>query len=220
MFQVIKNVLTPQEILEIRQLSGRVRFVDGKVSNPHNTAKNNLQMDIAQPEAQRASQIAGAAMARSEEFQNIVFPKRVASPLLCRYDKEMNYGAHADSPLIQLPNGPLRSDVSGTLFIADPSSYEGGELVIRLGSETIKVKGEPGSMVVYPSTTLHEVVPVTSGQRLVLITFIESMIPDQVFRELLYSLGEVYALEGLKMEWENRTRLQYVIANLTRIWAS
>ena len=220
MFQLIKNVLTPQEILEIRQIAGRVKFVDGKVSNPHNLAKNNLQMDISQPEAQRASQIAGAAMTRCEEFQNIVFPKRIASPLLCRYDKEMNYGAHADSPMIPLPNGPLRSDVSGTLFIADPPSYEGGELTIHLGTEILKIKGEPGSMVVYPSTTLHEVAPVISGQRLVLITFIESAIPDPTARELLYTLGEVHALEGLKMEWENRTRLQYVIANLHRIWAS
>lgn len=220
MFQRIKNVLTPQEILEIRQIAGRVKFVDGKVSNPHNLAKNNLQMDIGQPEAQRASQIAGNAMARSEEFQNIVFPKRIASPVLCRYDKDMNYGSHADSPMITLPNGPLRSDVSGTLFIADPSSYEGGELMIHLGTETITIKGEPGSMVVYPSTTLHEVVPVVSGQRLVLITFIESTIPDQIHRELLYSLNEVYAREGLNMAWENRTQLQYVIANLHRSWAS
>ena len=220
MFQMIENVLTPQEILEIRQLSGQVRFVDGKVSNPHNLAKNNLQMDIGQKEAQRASQIAGNAMARNPEFQAIVFPKRIASPMLCRYDKDMNYGAHADSPMIALPNGPLRSDVSGTLFIADPASYEGGELVIHLGTEKITIKGEPGSMVVYPSTTLHEVAPVVSGRRLVLITFIESTIPDQTQRELLYSLNEVHALEGLKMEWENRTRLQYVIANLHRIWAS
>ncbi len=220
MFQMIKNVLTPQEILEIRQLSARVKFVDGKVSNPHSQAKNNLQMDIAQPEAQRASQIAGAAVGRCEEFQNIVFPKRVASLLLCRYDTEMNYGSHADLPMIPLPNGPLRSDVSATLFIADPSSYEGGELTIHLGTETLRIKGEPGSMVVYPSTTLHEVAPVTSGQRLVFITFIESMIPDPTARELLYTLNEVYALEGLKMEWENRTRLQFAIANLHRIWAS
>lgn len=220
MFQMIKNLLTPPEILEIRRIAGRVNFVDGKVSNPHNLAKNNLQMDISLPEAQRASQIAGAAMTRNEEFQNIVFPKRIASPLLCRYEREMNYGLHADAPMITLPSGPLRSDVSGTIFIADPNTYEGGELTIHLGTEKIAIKGEPGSMVVYPSTTLHEVAPVTSGQRLVLITFIESQIPDQISRELLYTLNEVHALEGLKMEWQNRTRLQYVIANLHRIWAS
>jgi PKHD-type hydroxylase len=218
MFHLIKNVLTPQEIAEIRELSCQVRFVDGKVSNPHNLAKNNLQMDAGQNEAQRASQIAGAAMARNAEFQAFAFPRRFASPMLCRYDQGMNYGAHSDSPTIALPNGPLRSDVSGTLFIADPARYEGGELIIHLGSERIIVKGEPGAMVVYPSTTLHEVAPVLSGQRLVLITFIESVIADQLERELLFSLNEVYALEGLKMEWENRTRLQYVINNLHRKW--
>lgn len=220
MFQMIKNVLTPQEILEVRQIASRVKFVDGKVSNPYSQAKNNLQVDTAQPDAQRATQIASAAVARNAEFQNIVFPKRIASLLLCRYDKEMNYGSHADSPMIPLPNGPLRSDVSGTLFIADPSTYEGGELTVHLGTETLRIKGEPGSMIVYPSTTLHEVAPVTSGQRLVFITFIESMIPDPSARDLLYTLNEVYALEGLKMDWQNRTRLQYVIANLHRIWAS
>lgn len=220
MFQMIKNVLTPQEILEVRQIASRVKFVDGKATNPHSHAKNNLQMDIGQPEAQRASQIAGAAMARNGTFQNFVFPKRIASPLLCRYDKEMNYGSHADSPVIPLPNGPLRSDVSGTLFIADPASYEGGELTVHLGTEVLRIKGEPGSMIVYPSTTLHEVAPVTSGQRLVFITFIESTIADPASRELLFTLNEVHALEGLKMDWQNRTRLQYVIANLHRNWMS
>jgi PKHD-type hydroxylase len=72
---------------------------------------------------------------------------------------------------------------------------------------------------VYPSTTLHEVTPVTKGQRVVLITFIESTIVDQADRELLWQLNEIYALEGLKMEWDNRTRLQYVISSLHRKWA-
>ena len=220
MFLVVKNVLAPEEIEQVRQLARAVRFVDGRASNPHNTAKNNLQMDVSQAEAQRASNIAGAAIARSAEIKDFVFPKRIASPLLCRYEPGMKYGIHADSPFIPLPAGPLRSDVSGTLWIADPSTYEGGELTIHLGSEKITIKGEPGAMVVYPSTTLHEVTPVTKGQRLVFITFIESAIPDQIEREMLYQLNEVHALEGLKMDWENRSRLQYVIASLHRKWAS
>lgn len=219
MFRLIKDVLTPQEVGEIRQIAERLRFVDGRVSNPHNTAKNNLQVDTSQPDAQRAAQVAGAAMMRNEDFQNFARPKRVASPMLCRYDLKMNYGAHADAPIIQLPNGPLRSDVSATIFVADPASYEGGELTIRLGTETVRIKGEPGSMIVYPSTTVHEVAPVTSGQRLVFITFIESTIADAEQRDILYELNEVYALEGLKMAWENRTRLQYVLNNLHRRWA-
>ena len=220
MFLNVKDVLTPSEVAQIRQIAKSVRFLDGRASNPHNLAKDNLQMDITQPEALRASNIAGAAIARNEELKNFVFPKRIASPLLARYEPGMKYGTHADAPFIPLPTAPLRSDVSGTVWIADPSTYEGGELVIHLGSEAVSVKGEPGAMVVYPSTTLHEVKPVTSGQRLVLITFIESVISDQVERELLWQLNEVHALEGLKMDWETRTRLQYVIASLHRRWAS
>ena len=113
----------------------------------------------------------------------------------------------------------MRSDVSATLFIGEPASYEGGELVIHLGSSSIRFKGEPGSMILYPSTTLHEVAPVTSGQRLSMFTFMESAIPDQMKRELLYTLNEVSALEGFNVSWENRTRLQFVIANLHRMWA-
>jgi PKHD-type hydroxylase len=113
----------------------------------------------------------------------------------------------------------LRSDVSCTLFLSDPASYQGGELVVYLGSEIVRVKGKPGSALLYPSTTLHEVVPVTSGERLVMITFIQSRIPDQMQRDLLYTLGEVRALEGLKMDWRNRTHLEHVISNLQRMWS-
>ena len=220
MFLLVKNVLTSAEIEQIRQIGKSVRFVEGRASNPHNLAKDNLQMDITQPDAVRASNIAGAAIARNEEIRNFVFPKRIASPLLARYEPGMKFGTHADAPFIPLPNAPLRSDVSGTVWMTDPSAYEGGELVIHLGSESISIKGEPGSMVVYPSTTLHEVVPVTKGQRLVMITFIESVVSDQIERELLWQLNEIHALEGLKMDWGNRTRLQYVIASLHRKWAS
>src|SRR5208337_4998404 len=114
------------------------------------------------------------------------------TPLLSRYEPGMPYGVHADAPFLPLPSGPLRSDVSGTLFLEDPASYKGGELVIHQGSEKIAIKGEPGSMIVYPSTTLHEVAPVREGRRLALFTFMESVIPDQAQRELLYMLYEVH----------------------------
>lgn len=219
MFLFVKNVLDAGEIAQIRQLAAAIRFVDGRQSNPHNLAKKNLQADPGQPETGRTGQIAGAAIARNEDIRNFAFPKRIATPLLSRYEPGMNYGAHADAPFLQLPNGPMRSDISATLFIGEPSSYEGGELVIHLGSERHSFKGEPGSMIVYPSTTLHEVAPVTSGQRLSMFTFMESTIPSQTNRELLYTLNEVSALEGFNIAWENRTRLQFVIANLHRMWA-
>ncbi|MBV8036000.1 Fe2+-dependent dioxygenase [Roseateles sp.] len=220
MFQMVKDVLTAAELHELTRIAGALQFVDGRVSNPHSLAKNNLQVDIGQPEAGRAAQIANAAIMRNEEIRNFVFPKRVAAPLLCRYDPGMTYGVHADSALLPVPGGPLRSDVSGTLWLGDPSSYDGGELRIHLGTEAVTIKGEPGSMSLYPSTTLHEVTPVRSGRRLVMITFIESYIPDQTQRELLWTLNEVNALEGYNITWENRTRLNFISASLHRMWSA
>jgi PKHD-type hydroxylase len=83
----------------------------------------------------------------------------------------------------------------------------------------VRIKGKSGQAVFYASTSVHQVLPVTSGQRLVMITFIESQIPDPMQRDLLYALGEVRALEGLKMDWRNRTQLEYVISNLQRMWS-
>lgn len=219
MFLLVKDVLTPAEVGQIREIAKVIRFVDGRASNPHNTTKNNLQMDVLQPEAQRASQIAGQAIGRNEEIRNFTFFKRIASPMLSRYEMGMTYGAHADAAFLPLPNGPMRADVSGTLFIGEPSDCDGGELVIHLGSESVKVKGDPGSMILYPSTTLHEVAPVTRGQRVSMFTFLESFIPNQIHRELLWSINEVAALEGFNMKWENRMRLQFVSASLHRLWA-
>ncbi len=219
MFLFVKDVLNNAEIGQIREIAKGLKFVDGRQSNPHNLAKKNLQADPAHPEAARAGQLAGAAIMRNDEIRNFTFPKRAATPLLSRYEPGMNYGPHADAPFLPLPTGPLRSDVSATLFIGEPASYEGGELVIHLGNERHSFKGEPGSMILYPSTTLHEVAPVTSGQRLSMFTFMESVIPNQMHRELLYTLNEVCALEGYNVSWENRTRLQFVIANLHRMWA-
>ncbi|HTQ13538.1 MAG TPA: Fe2+-dependent dioxygenase [Rhizomicrobium sp.] len=219
MFLVIKNLLAPQELDQIRQAAKSVRFVDGRASNPHNTAKQNLQADMGDTAAQRCAQIAGNAIMRSEEIQNFAFPRRIATPLLSRYEPGMKYGVHTDSAFLPLPTGPMRSDVSATLFLGDPGSYDGGELIIHQGTERVVVKGEPGTIVIYPSTTLHEVSPVTRGERLAMFTFMESAIPDQMHRELLYQLNEVHALEGLAMKWENRTRLQFVIANLQRMWS-
>jgi PKHD-type hydroxylase len=143
----------------------------------------------------------------------------MAVPNFARYEVGMKYGPHTDVAFLPLSSQPLRSDVSCTMFISDPSEYQGGELAIGLGTEMVRIKGKTGSAILYPSTTIHEVVPVSSGARLVMITFIESQIPDQLQRDLLYSLGEVRALEGLKIDWRNRVQLEYVIANLHRMWA-
>jgi PKHD-type hydroxylase len=150
---------------------------------------------------------------------DFALPKHVAPPLLCRYTPGMKYGAHADAALVHIGSARLRSDISCTVFVSDPAAYEGGELSIVVGNQAIAFKGQAGEALVYPSTALHEVVPVRSGQRLVSITFIESFVPDQHQRTQVYELNEIAALEGLTMKWENRVRLDVVRQNLLRMWS-
>jgi PKHD-type hydroxylase len=138
--------------------------------------------------------------------------------MLVRYSAAMSYGAHADAPFLKSGQMALRSDLSCTIFLSDPAAYEGGALTIRLGTERLSFKGEAGSAIVYPSDKLHEVEPVTGGERFVAITFIQSRVPDPFKRELLYELKEVAELEGLKMDPANYARLQLIQNNLLRHW--
>ena len=219
MFLEIKNLLSPADIARLTALSRELRFVDGRVTNPANQTKQNLQADHADPKYTESVQLVQNAMGRSQSFVDFTMPRRVAPPLLCRYEPGMKYGAHADAAMIQMPNGRMRSDLSCTVFVSPPPSYEGGELSIASGTRTLTFKGEAGDAIVYPSTTLHEVKPVTAGERLVSITFVESVIADQHQRQQVYELNELAALEGANMRWENRVRLDVVRQNLMRMWA-
>jgi PKHD-type hydroxylase len=219
MFFQIENFLAASEVRSVIEIAHEAKFIVGRQSNPHNFTKESAMGDPNDPMAQKASQIVLAAFQRSEEARNFLLPQRIAMPSLCRYDAGMKYGPHVDAAYLPVGPQPLRSDISCTVFITDPTNYQGGELVVHLGTEVVRIKGKAGSAVFYPSTTVHQVVPVSSGERLVLITFIESQIPDQLQRDILYALGEVRALEGLKMDWRNRTQLEYVIANLHRMWS-
>ena len=216
----IRNLLAPAELTRLTALSTELRFVAGRASNPANVTKDNEQADASDPRYAESVQIVSTAFSRSREFADFALPRRIAPPLLCRYEPGNKYGAHADAALIQIGAVRLRSDLSCTVFISDPASYEGGELSIMLGNQCIPFKGAPGEAIVYPSTMLHEVVPVRSGQRLVSITFIESLIADYHQRMQVYELNEIAALEGNNMQWENRARLDVVRQNLMRMWSN
>jgi PKHD-type hydroxylase len=213
----ILQLLTDAEIAECRRIAAQAPFVDGRITNPHNKTKVNEQLHDAQA-YQRSSQLLLQAFGRSEEFREFAFPVLIAPPLITRYHPGMHYGAHADAAFIQLQGATIRSDLSCTVFLNEPKDYEGGELHVRLGDADLKFKLRPGEAIVYPSDTLHQVVPVTRGERLVAITFIQSRIQDPFQRSMLYELNEVAALEGLKMAQKNFSRLQLVQANLLRYW--
>ena len=211
------EILSAAQVAELRAIAASANFVDGRISNPHSTVKQNLQLHD-EAAYDRSSQILIQALYGSAEFQNSAFPVAMLPPMMCRYTSEMRYGAHADAAFLQLGAQSLRSDLSATIFLSDPGSYEGGALAIQLGSRTERFKGAPGTAIVYPSDMLHQVERVTAGERLVAITFIQSRIADNFRRETLYELNEVAALEGLGMKPENYARLQLVQANLLRHW--
>ena len=217
MFKEIPDLLTSAQVAELKAIAASAQFVDGRISNPHSKVKQNLQLHD-EAAYNKSSQLLLQALYGHEDFRNFAFPVAILPPLITRYTPSMRYGAHADAAYLQLGNMALRSDLSATIFLNDPATYEGGALRTQLGTRDMRFKGEPGSAIVYPSDMLHEVEPVTKGERMVAITFIQSRIPDNFRRETLYELNEVAALEGLSMQPENFTRLQLIQANLLRHW--
>ena len=139
MFLEIKDFLNPQEVARLTALAASVSFVDGRISNPANQAKNNLQASHADPGYAESSRIVADAFARSEEFRNFAYPRHVAPPLLARYEVGMQYGAHADTSHMVFGNELRRSDLSATVWLTPPGSYEGGELVIHLGTVPVVI---------------------------------------------------------------------------------
>ena len=113
----LREFLTLAEVSRLADLSRELRFVEGRLSNLSNVTKDNLQADHGDPKYEESVQIVSAAFARSRMFRDFAFPKRMAPPLLCRYEAGMKYGAHADAAHIVLPNGTLRSDLSCTVFL-------------------------------------------------------------------------------------------------------
>ena len=146
MYRVL-DILTPQEVAECRQIAANATFVHGKISNPHNKAKQNEQLHEQQA-YQRSAKIVFDALSRNEEFREFAFPVQIAPPLLTRYKPGMHYGAHADAAYLTLPQGTVRSDLSCTIFLNEPESYEGGALHIQLGDGEMRFKLPPGHAIV------------------------------------------------------------------------
>jgi len=215
MFHTI-DMLDPGEVARLLQLSETLEFEDGKATNPANTAKKNLQ---ARRDGghQEVAQILQQAIFRNEYFRDYTYARNVAPPLLTRYDPGMEYGEHVDASIMRL-NTTLRSDISMTVFISEPETYEGGELIIRAADREIRIKEAAGRAILYPSTYYHRVAPVTAGARIVAITFIESAFRDAAKREILVELQEFLHENAAKVGPAAQLRLEYVKSNLERMW--
>jgi PKHD-type hydroxylase len=216
--ETIKGLLTRGEVRQVLELSKKLKFVDGRAAtNPGSSLKNNLQADMQDPIYVETGQIVRGAIYRSQKFRDYALPKNMAMPMVTRYEPGMEYGFHVDAAVLAT-KPPMRADVSSTVFLSEPDSYDGGELVAKMGDHELEIKLKPGDAVVYPSVTLHRVKPVTRGVRMVAITFTESTVRNHYERQLLYQLGKAISETRAKISMENLTDLTNVHTNLQRYW--
>ena len=219
MIRQIRNVLTRDELARLQSLAQVVRFVDGRMTNPDTTVKNNLQVPQNDPLATEPGVLVRDALMRHPELRAFAFPKQMARPTMVRYEPGMNYGWHVDEALFP-SNPPMRSDLSCTVFLSPREDYDGGELVIELGQQTLSFKGDAGDAILYPSTTIHQVTPVTRGARLVAITWLQSFIADAARRELLLQVDELRTQEmASRRDARALVLLESLRTNLFRMWS-
>jgi PKHD-type hydroxylase len=181
--------------------------------------KKNEQLarnDKNKPEVQKRVR---EALLRSAEFKRATMPKHIRPCLVSRYRPGMRYGPHVDNGVMGGDN-PVRSDIAVTLFLCEPSDYEGGELVIHTSFGPQQVKLPLGSAVVYPASSLHEVTALTGGERLCAVTWVQSLVRDPARREVIYELDLVRRrLHEKQPDAEETYLLQKTHANLIRMWS-
>lgn len=221
MILTFTDIISEEEHKTILEKLQDAEFVDGKRTAGWAAAKvkNNEQLAGKSPVRKEVTDIILKALRRHDKFRAAVQPKQLHSLLISRYQTEMTYGSHVDNALMgdqQL----WRSDVSMTLFLNNPEDYEGGELAMESGSGELRFKLKARSMICYPSTTLHRVMPVTRGQRLVAVAWIHSLVRDPAAREILYDIDTarraVFDKNGKSREFDLLAKTH---VNLLRRWA-
>ena len=189
MFVCLPQVLSSDEVDAVVRIVANGNFVDGRVTAADSevSVKNNLQLDRPDPRPTRLDQVIVAALNRNDVFRAVTLPKRILPPIFNRYQLGMRYDAHVDAAVMGLGQ-PLRSDFSITIFLTSPSDYDGGELIIEspFGDEEVKLSA--GDAVIYSSTSIHRVTPVTRGERLAAVTWVQSIVRDPGLREIIYDL--------------------------------
>ena len=191
MLVVIPDVLSATEIKQIRDQLQPEDFLEGALTagGRAKDAKKNLQTDRKSDRMADIQKTILAALNRNSIFKTVAAPRKIIPPRFNLYKTGMYYGDHVDNALMGDADDPIRVDCSFTLFMNDPAEYDGGELVIKSGYGMSTFKLPPGHMVTYPTYSFHEVRPVTRGERLACISWLQSMIRDPGRREILLDLA-------------------------------
>ncbi|MCW5979072.1 MAG: Fe2+-dependent dioxygenase [Bryobacteraceae bacterium] len=218
------EILTNEQVAECRQALEHADWVDGRVTAGYQSAmvKHNMQLPEDHPAARRIGETILDSLQRNNLFMSAALPLKVFPPLLNRYEGGHAFGAHVDNAIRQV-NGAafrVRSDLSATLFFTNPEEYDGGELLVEDTYGVHQVKLPAGHMVLYPSSSLHQVRPVTRGARIASFFWIQSMVRDDGQRTLLFDLDT--AIQRLREDLRDHPaalQLTGVYHNLLRRWA-
>jgi PKHD-type hydroxylase len=220
----IENVLSADEVAETVKALGAAQWGDGRDTAGYLSArvKNNVQLPENHPLGRKLGEAILESLGRNPKFISAALPLKIVPPLFNRYEGGQTYGSHVDGALRPLPGTPMRvrTDLSATLFLSDPASYDGGELVVEDSFGPRQVKLAAGDMVLYPGTSIHHVTPVTRGTRLAAFFWIQSAVRDDPKRALLHDLdGVVQSLGGNEATHKEAVRLAGIYHNLLRFWA-
>jgi PKHD-type hydroxylase len=219
----IPGVLDSGQVALCAEQLGCADWRDGRVTaGPQSAkAKANEQVDESCPEGRALGDMIVTALERNPLFLSAALPRRVFPPLFNRYRLGMGFGSHIDNAIRRTPTGQrMRTDLSATLFLSDPESYDGGELIVEDTYGDHAVKLPAGDLIVYPASSVHRVAQVTAGVRLAAFFWVQSLVRDDSDRALLYQLDEaVRQLTGLAPNAPALVSLTGCYHNLVRRWA-
>ena len=220
----IPQVLSEAQLQQAKNLLLEADWTDGSVTAGYQSskAKNNLQLPEGSDVAIKLGDMILATLAQNNLFMSAALPLKIFPPLFNCYQGGGNFGVHVDNAIRQVPGTPVkvRTDISMTLFLSEPDEYEGGELMIEDTYGSQKVKLPAGDIVLYPSTSLHRVTPVTKGRRLASFFWLQSMVGSDENRSLLFDMD--MAIQSLRDKLDDSpeiVRLTGVYHNMIRQWA-
>ena len=214
---VIGNVLTRAEVRAMREAIVALPFRDGRATAGRYARDVKMNQQAASSDALRVVLTkATDALHKNEVFRSVARPRKIVRSLISRYEPGMEFGSHVDDPIM----AGARTDLSFTLFLSDPVSYEGGGLIMEEAVEDRRFRLDPGDAVVYPTSVLYRVEPVTRGERLAVVGWVQSWVRDPAQREVLHDLdvaaNGMFASQGKTPEFD---RLLKARMNLYRMWA-
>ena len=221
MFVEIPDILNETQLKAVRSVLGQARFVDGKLSagKTAQIVKNNEELAADEECFSALNDVVMSQLVQHPLYLQTAMPARICAPIYARYTTGMGYGGHIDDPVMGPPQSRYRSDISISVFLSEPDEYEGGELCIESIEGVTAVKLRAGHALLYPSTSYHSVREVTSGERLVAITWVQSYIRRADQREILIQMDQ--ARQALEADGNASARqsLDLSYANLFRMWA-